>query len=517
MKNKGKEKFTFFTGCTVAGVFIKLLRCFQCNFFKCADIHRQIVPTGLINIVVNILGFHQADNIFSIKYAISVGVCHVVCLHPTLYVVLRHIKPESKGTCIFKYKCFTVYTKSDPRILFRVWIFWMYAVSFKAHRVVAIMNLTVCTICQWQSEIIIPMSTLSIIDDIPFINVCLTAFKVPNNMRSPPQLEFNSCCRICTHIKGCWKRTGGNRRSILFVYGYKTESFKSAKLSIVRGKCYVILTETNFKINTAYVCRCLQWDSCSLSERNGYDRLLKEDSVRNSNCDLTFANDFVIVYHLSGYRSDCTVRCENAVRYRAHSVLFYPPLNIIGNLNLCSDGIGTEGFKRYSASRSIVIIFGFNRCTHECSVCGSSWNNKECICCRSFTTVRKWAIDFKILAGALCAKRSRASAITVGGIDTAHLNHIVAHFMHGKACGVRSLLAIGNRKNNFSFCCNAHKGSWCNATTMINAILIDRLSVFIRPYKERPNRKCVFFPTGKRIAHIAHLHLRHIIRSLFAC
>ncbi|CCZ19741.1 unknown [Candidatus Apopatosoma intestinale] len=52
---------------------------------------------------------------------------------------------------------------------------------------------------------------------------------------------------------------------------------------------------------------------------------------------------------------------------------------------------------------------------------------------------------------------------------------------------------------------------------MINAILIDRLSVFIRPYKERPNRKCIFFPTGKRIAHIAHLHLRHIIRPLFAC
>ena len=90
----------------------------QINLFKIAQIHRQIVPSGLVYVIVNILGVHQVDFCQGVGRTITVGIILVEALYPALNVVLGNVEPEANGACIFQSDLLILQAKSYIRILF---------------------------------------------------------------------------------------------------------------------------------------------------------------------------------------------------------------------------------------------------------------------------------------------------------------------------------------------------------------------------------------------------------------
>ncbi len=120
MENKCEEEFTGFTFHSVTWILVILLVSSKHNFLECADVHRQIMPTGLVDIIINILGFHYTYYVICIKHTVIVKIGLVVHLYPTLNVVLWNVEPETNSFCIFKNKSIAVNTESDPSILLGV-------------------------------------------------------------------------------------------------------------------------------------------------------------------------------------------------------------------------------------------------------------------------------------------------------------------------------------------------------------------------------------------------------------
>ena len=106
------------------------------------------MPAGFIDIVINILGFHYADNVIGIKDTVAIGVGLIVPLYPTLNIILGNIEPEAYSLGIFKHDCVTINAKSDPSVLLRVRILGRQTVSLKTHGIVAVVNLSVCPVRQ---------------------------------------------------------------------------------------------------------------------------------------------------------------------------------------------------------------------------------------------------------------------------------------------------------------------------------------------------------------------------------
>ena len=172
MEYECKEEFSLFTGHSITWILVILLISCKHNFRKCADIHRQIMPTRLINIIIYIFRFHYTNNIVGIKHTITIRVCFIVHLYPTLNIILRNIKPEAYSLCVFKNKRLAINTHSDPSILLGVRILGGKTVCFKTHRIVTVMDLAVGTVSKRQVQFVIPMScVLSVVYYIPFINI----------------------------------------------------------------------------------------------------------------------------------------------------------------------------------------------------------------------------------------------------------------------------------------------------------------------------------------------------------
>ena len=72
--DEGEEELAGLTGHTIAGILVILRGSLQRHFLESTDIHGQIVPAGLIELVVHILLLHQVDDRFSIEDTVTVGV-----------------------------------------------------------------------------------------------------------------------------------------------------------------------------------------------------------------------------------------------------------------------------------------------------------------------------------------------------------------------------------------------------------------------------------------------------------
>ena len=184
--NDSQEELALFSSLTsclsVSILQVELVGILQRDLFKGTDIHGQVMPAGLVDVVVNILGFHHADGCQSIIGAVAVGVSHIVTLDPALDIVLRDIQPEAHGTGIFKNQCFTVNTQSDPGVITGVGLLGGKAVDLQTHGVVAVVNLAVGTVCQGQLQIVVTIVVGSAVDDVPLINGSLAGFKVPEDL-----------------------------------------------------------------------------------------------------------------------------------------------------------------------------------------------------------------------------------------------------------------------------------------------------------------------------------------------
>ena len=166
-----------------------------------AQVNGKIMPTRLVKVIV--AGFHSKHLDFlikALKNPIAIGIEFVIHSYIALDVILRDIQPKAESAGIFKHSNFAVMSKSYICVFACIRCFRMQPVSFKTQGVISAVNLTISAISQRESQIIIPDSSLSVVCNIPFINIILTTLKVPKNHRSFSKLEVYSSGRIRAHI-----------------------------------------------------------------------------------------------------------------------------------------------------------------------------------------------------------------------------------------------------------------------------------------------------------------------------
>ena len=108
---------------------------------------------------------------------------------------------------------------------------------------IAIVNLTVGTVCQRQLQIVITIIVGSTVDDVPFININLAVFKVPQNLGSLAQVQLHGGSESGIGNQGSSYGTGEILRSILFIHSNEVQTVKPAQGLVVGGERNVIGTQ----------------------------------------------------------------------------------------------------------------------------------------------------------------------------------------------------------------------------------------------------------------------------------
>ena len=306
-------------------------------------------------------------------------------LYPTLNVIFWNIEPETNGTSVFENYRISIHTKSDICILLGVRILGMETVCLKAHGIIAIMNLTICSVSQRQIQIICPPCTCSVIDNIPFIDISLTAFEVPKNNRAFTELELNVGSRLAAHIQCRSNIAYKVCRCMILINGYELQAIESTKVCIINRKCYIIGAETDFM--QTVINRCLNRNGCSLSERNCNYRLFKRNCIRSCNVNSTLTDNLSVVNHLRCYSAFGSVGGKHTVFDGSHAFFLDRPCNIIRDIYLGTNGIGSKCIKSYSTAGSIVVIVRAYGCLSKLTIIGSSRDYQEGIRGRSFAAV----------------------------------------------------------------------------------------------------------------------------------
>ena len=517
--NDRDEELTLLISLAVAVLKIKLVGILQCDLLKSADVHGHIIPAGLVDIVVYILGFHHADGSHGIINTVSVGVGHIVTLHPALDVILGHVEPETDSASIFKDDCITINTKSDPSILTGVRFLRSKTVDLKTQRIITVVNLSVGAICQRQLQIVITIIIGSAVDDVPLINVDLTVLKVPKNLGTLAKVKLNGSSRLITHIKGCSHSTCNIRRSITFIYSNEVKTTKAAKSLIRNAEGNVIRAKSDLLRNAINGSGCLYRDLGGLPERNRNHRLLKVNLIRGNDGNGLFTHDLAVIDHLCGHSPLGAVGGEHTVNDGTHAGLLDLPLYIGGNLHLGTDGVSAEGVEGNGCAGGVVVIVGGDGRLSELTVCGSSRNDQNGVGGWTLTAVGQRAVNLQVFTGTLRAEGSRTTTVTVSGDDTTHLDHVLSHFIRGEPGGVGSLLTVGNGDHKTTVRPNTNEGSGCDTGTVgstIVRILVHGITIVIgldqeaEQYGDR-----LLFPAGQRIGRAADPRLGHIRRSFF--
>ena len=519
MEYDSKEEVALFAGHAVGGILVILLIGSKQDFGELTYVRREIMPAGFVDIVVNVFGFHQADHVVGVKNTVSVGVRLIVQLYPALDVILGNVEPEADALCVFKRDRLTVNTETDPGVLLGVRILGGKTVGFQTHRVVAVMDLTVFSVSQAQIQLIIPMrSILSVVNNVPLINISLTAFKVPKNFGALAEVKLNGCGGVFAHIESCGNCTGQIIGCTRFAYSSKFETVKATECSVGRGKGHVIFVKTDFVSNTVNGCRCLYGDRSGLTVRNGYNGLSKRKCIRCNNSDFLFTNNFTVINELSGYDAFSTVGFKHTVCNRTHVFFFDLPLCTCRNINLGTYGVKPESAEVNGTPGGIVVIVGRDLRARKYAVRFSGRNYKDGIGGRSFTAIGKRAVDLQFFTGTLRAERGRTATVTVCGNDTTHLDHIFCHFIRGKAGGVGCLFTVGNGNHKRTVRSDTDERSGGNTGAVVFLVLVHGVAVGIGlNQKTEQNRDRLLFPTSQRVGNTADPCLGHIIGSLFTC
>ena len=510
MEYNGQEELTLLASHTVAGIFIILLVCLQRNFTEGTDIHGQVMPAGLVDIVVNILGFHQTDHVVGVKDAVAVGVGLVVSLNPALNVVLRDIEPEANGAGILQCDGFAVHTQTDPGVLLRVGVLGMQAVGLQTHGVVAVMNLAVGAVCQGQSQLVIPVgSVLTVVDYIPDIDICLAALEVPENLGGLAQIQLDSGSKARIGNQSSGNRTGQILGSVLFIHSDKAQAVKSAQRLVGGGEGNVVDPQADL-IQTA-ADGSLDRNGGSLAEGDGNNGLLKENFLRSSDVDGMLADYLSIVHHLHGHNALSAVGGEDAVFNGAHAIFLDSPFHVSRNVHLGADCIGAHSSESHRATRSVVGILRLDGSAGEHAVSGSGGDDQNGVGSGALAAVGQGAVDLQVLTGPLGAEGCGTAAVAVCGDDTAHLDHVLCHLVAGQTGGVGSLLTVRNRNHQGAVRTDTDEGSGSDAAAMIFSILVHGIAVSVGLDQESEQHgDCLLFPAGQGIQDAADPGLGHI-------
>ena len=127
----------------------------------------------------------------ALEGAVTVRIELVVHSYVTLDIILGYIHPEAQCTRVLKLNGIAVDAESDVSVFARVGSLGMETVGFQTQGVVAVMDLTVLSVSQRKRHVVIPDCALSVIDDVPFINVGLAVLEVPKDLGAFTELELD--------------------------------------------------------------------------------------------------------------------------------------------------------------------------------------------------------------------------------------------------------------------------------------------------------------------------------------
>ena len=377
----------------------------------------------------------------------------------------------------------------------------------------AVVNLAVRLVSQRERHVVVPDRALSVIDDIPDIDVGLTAFETEEDVRASAEVELEGRGRMAAQIQRRGHVAGQIRRRVRLIDRRKVQPVEAAERRVIRLERNVVRTEAD--LMQAVVDRRLDGDHGRLAEGDGDNRLVKADRVRCGDMDLFLADDLVVVQHLRGHFALGAVGGEDAVFNGAHALFLDAPLRIGGDVDLGADRVRTERGERHGAVGGVVIIVAGDGGVCKHTVSGGIGDDEDGVGGRTLAAVGEGAVDLQILAGALRAEGGGSAAVTVAGINAALPDHVIRHLIHREAGGIRGLLTVGNGHNKGAVRFYTDKGSRRDASTVILAELVDRISVLVGLDKPCPRGNGVLLPAGHRIGDATHLDLGDAVRSRF--
>ena len=517
-----QEELTLLTGHTVAGILVVLGSGLQSDLGEGGDVHGQVMPAGFVDVVVDVLGFHHTDDVLGVEYAVAVGVGHVVTLYPALDVVLGYVEPEADRTGVLQNDGITVHAQTDPGVLLGVGVCGGQTVGLQAHGILAVVNLTVGAVGQGQIQIVIPVSrVLTVVDDVPDVNVRLAALEVPQNLGALTQVQLNRGRGVGAHIQGHGHGTGQVSGGEGLIHGGKAQPVEGTESLIGGGEGHVAVTQTDLEVDTVNVGSRLHGDLDGLAEGHGDHGLLKVQRVGGSDGDGLFTHDLAVVDHLSRHGTLGAVGGKDTVLDGAHALLLDSPLNVVGNIHLGTDSVRTERVEGNGCAGGVIVVIRGDGCLREHTVSGSGGDHEERIRRRSFTTVGQGTVDLQILTGTLRAEGGRATAVAVGGNDTAHLDHVIGHLIVGEAGGVGCLLTVGHSDHESTVGLDAHEGSGGDARTVRRAvfrILVHGVTVCVGLDQEAEQHgNGLLLPAGQGIGSLTDPDLGHIVGASLAC
>ena len=498
-------------GLTVSILHVELVGILQSHLFEGGDVHGHIMPAGLVNVVVDVLGLHHADGSQRVIGTVTVGVGHVVTLHPALDVVLGNIEPETDSAGVLQLNGLAVHAQTDPGVFTGVGLLGGKTVDLQTHGVITVMNLTVLAVCQRELQVVVTVVVGTAVDDVPHIQISLAALEVPQDLGALAQIQLNGGGGIGTHIQGSSHGAGQINGRVLLIHGDKVQAVEGAESIVGGGEGHVARAQTDLLSHAVHKGGCLHGDLSGLAEWDGDNGLLEEQGIGGNDGHGLLAHDLTLVDHLSGHGTLGAVGGEHTVCDGAHALFLDLPSDISGDIYLGTNSVRTKRVEGNGSTGGIIIIVGGQVCTGKLTVCGSGGNDQNGIGGRTLTAVGQGAVDLQVLTGTLRAEGGGSAAITVSSIDTAHLDHVVCHLVHGEAGRIRSLLTVGNSHNEGTVSSDTNKGSGGDAASMIfSRILAYRITVCVRLDQEGPDANSVLLPTGKRVGLGTHHNLRHI-------
>ena len=498
-------------GLTVSVLLVELVGILQSHLLEGGDVHGHVMPAGLVDVVVDVLGLHHADGSQSVVLAVTVGIGHVVALHPALDVILGHIEPETDAAGVLQLDGLAVHTQTDPGVVTGVGLLGGQTVDLQAHGVITVVDLTVVAISQGELQVVVTVVVGTAVDDVPHIQISLAALKVPQDLGALAQVELNGGGGIGTHVQGSGQGAGEVNGSVLLIHSDEVQAVKAAEGLVGGGEGHVVITQTDLLGNTVHESGCLHGNLSGLAEGNGNNGLLEVQGVGGNDDHGLLAHDLTVVDHLSSDLTLGTVGGKDTVLNGTHAGFLDSPLNVSGDIHLGTDGVSTQSVEGHGSAGSVVLIIGGQVGAGKLTVRGSGGNHQNGIGGRTLTAIGQGAVDLQILTGTLRAEGGGSAAVAVCGNDTTHLDHVLSHLVGGEAGGVGSLLTVGNGDHQRAVGADAHEGSGGDTRAVIFFVLIHGITVGVGLDQEgEQHGDSLLLPAGQRVQGAADPSLGHI-------
>ena len=283
------------------------------NLAICTYVNREILPTGLIPLVINLRLIDNTNGILLIIYSIIIGLVPIKNTNPAMLVFIRNISPETNRLGIFNN-----YTIVKEQITLSISTIrntgGCNRIHFNSHRANTIMNLAVLS-SSIRKMLIEALVVTVYVSYIPSINI-RSILKIKENLRALTKVERCGGNQVSVMNKSCGKSALQVSGSIFFFNRSKFQTIKYTKCIVSCSK-YNILCFENYIIK-ATINSCINSNFNFLIKRNCHNSLCKRKFSRNYDFNGMFANNLATIYHLSCYLSKLTIGYKYTVLNGTH-------------------------------------------------------------------------------------------------------------------------------------------------------------------------------------------------------